>query len=802
MALAVDDISINEAAAFTCDPGGIYSLTRPSGTDEAVVARYDTISKVVDENIARFTSSTAGAALNALAVSADGESFFAVDQSDANAYATVIHRTTLGASNSEIVASGDTDVTQQMLVGGAISPVTGIYYFGGYESMGSGTTARFQLYAFDPDRTDRGFEQVTTLTADAGTTDTVQNGDIAFDAAGNLYLLWSGSGGAENELWQFDASWFSGEESGADLPDALSPDQTLGAPDAASSQAYNGMTLGSDGRLYVQRSTGGVGSGTALASVDSNTLTEGHFEDVQIVSGSIQGGVDLASCALPPAITLVKDVVDRRELHPADQFALTIVRDEATLAEGLTSGSDLGVQETARVGPVIAVAGGVYTIGESAASGTELPRYQSSWRCFWGKNESLVLASGTGTSGNFTIPAEPLATEIDCVITNTPLTRLSLEKRVADEQNWGAGATAADFELRADSVEFEQGEPTTVIPSRDRDGDGAYHLDETFASDSEIESRWQSGYALESITCRVDSGEAFEVPLVGDGANRVHVADGSDTVCTLTNTALPGELAFTKADAATDTPLGGSQWRLTGPNGFDEVLVDNEGQSDYAGIDTDPAPGAFHVQDLAWGDYTLTETTAPVGYDLLTRPISRTVTGGPADPADDLIGNDSTPLFTLEKYAYPNAGAVEPELIDGARFAVFNDASAETLVPGAAVTPDGDTGRFAITGLSAGERYWIVETVAPDEHSLMPEPIEIEVVRDAGGVPRLTLVTDSDAVTVSDDGLVLQVVDPRSVTLPIAGSIGLWPFAAGGALLLLVAIYVVLRPRRRGSASA
>ena len=70
--------------------------------------------------------------------------------------------------------------------------------------------------------------------------------------------------------------------------------------------------------------------------------------------------------------------------------------------------------------------------------------------------------------------------------------------------------------------------------------------------------------------------------------------------------------------------LGGSEWTLTGPAG--EVLAVTDcvaaTAADCAGPDLDPALGMFEVKGLTPGDWTLEETTAPVGYLIITDPIT------------------------------------------------------------------------------------------------------------------------------------------------------------------------------------
>jgi len=73
-----------------------------------------------------------------------------------------------------------------------------------------------------------------------------------------------------------------------------------------------------------------------------------------------------------------------------------------------------------------------------------------------------------------------------------------------------------------------------------------------------------------------------------------------------------GHVSWSKTDPAGQA-LAGSAWRIDGPDGASIDVADAIGQGEP---DQDPAAGSFLVVDLAAGEYTLTETTAPEGYVL------------------------------------------------------------------------------------------------------------------------------------------------------------------------------------------
>lgn len=83
----------------------------------------------------------------------------------------------------------------------------------------------------------------------------------------------------------------------------------------------------------------------------------------------------------------------------------------------------------------------------------------------------------------------------------------------------------------------------------------------------------------------------------------------------------PGEAYWHKTDNTGDKEAGrpgrdlaGSEWNLTTGSTTVAIADCQEDGQCAAGGDQDPRPGYFHVTDLEWGEYTLTETKAPFGY--------------------------------------------------------------------------------------------------------------------------------------------------------------------------------------------
>lgn len=117
-----------------------------------------------------------------------------------------------------------------------------------------------------------------------------------------------------------------------------------------------------------------------------------------------------------------------------------------------------------------------------------------------------------------------------------------------------------------------------------------------------------------------------------------------------------GALRFVKV-SPTGVSLEGSEWTLTpaGPltEGRPVRTITDCVAAPCTGADTDPAPGAFLVEDLRWGAWDLVETTPPAGYQLDATP--HRVTIGADGVADVDLGD-----IVNEPYSFdlPHTGGV------------------------------------------------------------------------------------------------------------------------------------------------
>ena len=296
--------------------------------------------------------------------------------------------------------------TQGAYASGAINPATGILY---YAFLGvDGLT---HIMGFNTNTNTAISGEIARV---AGTVPV----DLAFDAQGRLYIL-TPTGIAR----------VSGTvpTTGNLLAGPLLSATTF----AAAGSGNNGMAFGGDGYIYVAgASSPGVG---ALWKINPTSGAVVSVVTTTATSGTNTSG-DLASCAAPYTMSLQKNLPGGR-LAATDQFNLAITGGGlASGNTGLTAGAETGVQNQSAAeiaGPVLGLPGASYTITETASGTTNLSRYATTWQCVNAAQGNAVLASGTGTTGTFVMPASPAGTgaTIQCTFTNAlPQPALSVVK--------------------------------------------------------------------------------------------------------------------------------------------------------------------------------------------------------------------------------------------------------------------------------------------------------------------------------------------------------------------------------------
>ena len=312
------------------------------------------------------------------------------------------------------------------------------------------------------------------------------------------------------------------------------------------------------------------------------------------------------------------------------------------------------------------------------------------------------------------------------------------------------------------------------------------------------------GYEASSWRCSQTPGTVggWSGSILGNSSVRVK---GTDRItCSVTNTTKPGALSWTKVDQDGKTPLGGTTWTLTGPGVPAGTVVEDcqaAGCRTGAYRDTNPAPGAFDVEGLPWGSYSITEKTSPSGYQRLEKTLTfndvsganlkaqlkdatgvtkgavtnQRLTGSVSWKKQDTSGHTlSGSEWTLSGPGVPASTTITDCVITGAKGQCPSGPYADT---------DPAAGSFTVTGLPWDARsYSLVEKRAPAGYRL--------------DSTSRTFVIKPDALQYSFSKAFTneKVATPR---LPLTGGRGAHIFLIAGAVVSALAITTGLLRRRR-----
>ncbi|MFJ7275708.1 hypothetical protein ACIQVZ_14745, partial [Kitasatospora sp. NPDC098663] len=399
-----------------CTGNTIYAIQRGASTSGNGTLLALAAGSVGGSSVTATTVSTlpAGSGFtNALGITDGGTAAYVVDQTPTVAGSVNVYGYN-AATQTWTTYTGTAGPTTDSFVAGAVDPANGIYYYASFEPGTATTPGVATLYGFN----------TTTNTAIPGVIATFNlpvtgasgpNGDITFDAAGNLYVL--SSVGTDAAIGRVNGPIpTTGSATGVPLTDTVL--STLPNPD---SNSFNGAAFDNAGTLYIEFATGTT---TFLEQLNPNTgaILAGPtpYSDNAFLS------VDLGACSTNPTLSLQKNIVGRfaSSTTSNDQFNLAITGGGITQGNtATTTGTSTGVQSPP-AGPVIAVSGTTYTLTETAASGS-LANYTTAYDCVDTANGNAPVASGTGAT-TFNLPFPPTVENknspmVLCTFTNTPV---------------------------------------------------------------------------------------------------------------------------------------------------------------------------------------------------------------------------------------------------------------------------------------------------------------------------------------------------------------------------------------------
>lgn len=461
---------------------------------------------------------------NGLGIGSGGGPVFAYDRAGTgNSVSNVsIYRldpaTGAWADTNHNVDGGTYGVT---FVAGAVNLDTGTYFLGGFS--GSGTDRVFRLWEYNPATNTSVYKGRVATPGDGET-----NGDIAFDAAGNLFIV-RGSG-STTTIHSVTAANLSAANGGL-IPAATS--RTV----SDTTSNVNGVAFDADGRGFL----------SGLSTVERYSMP--GWTSKTSVTSNLGRSNDLASCSSPPTITIEK-VVEGGRVNSADQFTMTLTQGTTVIGTATTTGTATGVQDQ-RVGPLPTVRNVLLTLTETASGTTNMNQYATSWRCLV---DGVQTSQGNGRVGTVTIPTGGNA--VLCSFYNSPLTAdVTVTKLVTDAlgQNptptsgWTVGASTIATTGTATST------PTAATQSTNATGQATWRV--TFGgvghrATVSVSETQQAGYGFVSGECTVThlDGTTTPVTLTGPSVSALtDIGPGDDVACTYVNRPLPGTLEVVKA---------------------------------------------------------------------------------------------------------------------------------------------------------------------------------------------------------------------------------------------------------------
>ncbi|MAP63420.1 MAG: hypothetical protein CMH34_06695 [Microbacterium sp.] len=543
---------------LVCEANNVYSISS-GGTIRHIVNPNDPApSDVVD--LGAYTQA------NGLAIGAGGTVVYAYERSgDINQnVASIIRYTPASGVVEQIPNTALNTGNNRSLVTGAVNLDNGRYLFGGYDRVGGGGGGGggdllFRLYEFDPST-----NQISTLGFfDTGLSgNATANGDMAFDSAGNLYIVRSGD--------TINVFAVTAETLAAANGSALAFSAT-NAMTLSGLSNVNGIAFDGDGSVY-------LGNGSTVKRYDPSDWSE-----LSTATTQLNGSTDLAGCNSPANLTVKKNVVGR--VADSDQFVLRVARDGEQIATATTTGNDTGVQAE-QIGPIPVIAGDDYQISEIMASG-DLGQYASSWSCDDGATTT------SGTSGTVTIPATAGASVL-CTFTNAPLvTTVTVDKTELDAagenpqpgEGWSVGAALSG--TAGGTVESTPAQETQQTAS---DGSATWDIISSTTgttTDITVSETQQDGWEFVSGSCTVTplGGNPTETSIEGAaGVTLQDVGPGSSVDCAFTNKLIaPGSLTIVKdydgsAGIRPDVTFTGTyDCSPTGPSG--QWSIEGEGST-------------------------------------------------------------------------------------------------------------------------------------------------------------------------------------------------------------------------------
>ncbi|MFK0008076.1 LPXTG cell wall anchor domain-containing protein [Paenarthrobacter sp. NPDC090520] len=577
-----------QATRLFCDANHFYSVTAAGALEQG---------DIVSGSLASVGSWSSVTAANALGIGSNGNLVYAIDRSaDASDVASILKWTPSAgfeklANTAYTTTAGGTAVTGS-IVAGAVDMASGRYLFGIFAN------SQFYIWSFtESNPTATRFAYLGAFPTGSAPNG---NGDMAFDAQGNLYVVGAATINSTNSatIYTVTAETLAAAAGGTLAVNTSTTKATTGT-DAAFAN-INGIAFSPRGTVYLSN------AGSAY-EFDATTWAR--------VSGTPRvavNSVDLAGCSSPSTITVQKNVVGRQAA--ADQFTLTASAGSplTAFATATTTGAATG-RQAAQIGPYPVPIGTAVTVSEAMAAGSTsaISVYTTVYEC-WA--DGVRLSTGSTATGTVTMPNR-LSVNVTCTYFNSPspVSSVRITKTIQEFSGltrpgvgWSVGTAATATTGTATAL-------PSLSPRQATDAAGQASWTVLFGSAASratvvVSEIQQEGFAFVSGSCTVN-GTARAVTFSQSGttisASLTAIAPSSSVECTMVNRPTASLTLVKQVTYGSALP---TDWTLsaTGPAG---ALAGPAGRSGTAAATGIPVtPGAAYRLAEANGPLTYVQT--------------------------------------------------------------------------------------------------------------------------------------------------------------------------------------------------
>jgi len=792
-----------QPASLYCD-GTYFYAVRANGS----IAQVNSTSTAAPTQI---TGAVTGAVdVNALGVSGDGATAIAIDRGSNASTAAAVVNYTIVSGGLQAARTAFTTAQGAMLdrsgaaldgtiIAGAVDPLNGRFI------VGKSATGSVRLWEYTPNSLANGSRFLYLGQVATGTT-AGENGDLSFDAQGNLHIVQTAADSSNVGMFSVTREALAAA-SGGTIPSSATVRRALSGTDSGFAlTAVNGMAFSSSGTVY-------LGGATVAYQFDPTTWVRvpGSPRATIGTTATGAGATDLAACSTPSTISLEKNVVGR--VAGADQFRLAIAAGSPATESSVatTTGTATGVQ-SARIGPTPVQISTAVTISETMAAGSSSPltAYTSVYEC-WA--DGVRIFTGTDKSATITIPNR-LSVGVACTFTNSPAPFATVRVTKIVEDWSGTNRTPTPGWTMTTTAAATTGSTVSILPSRNpaqqTGADGAATWQVLFGAASHrarvtVAETTQAGFRYQSLVCTVNGvAGATTVTTVGDqvrGALTVDVAPGSAVECVYTNRPVATLTLVKNVSYGSASP---SAWQLSATRGLAAALPGPSGAGGSGTLNTvtvsadtpyrlaEAGGPATYLQIGAWVCTTATGTTVPVtaaGDVTLTRATAVTCTVTNATASVVLLKNVQSPQTgfqpsTWNLTATPTALAgLAPTTVAGADYATAGNPSSTFDV-------------------RPGHAYTLTEALAQTGTRLAYRQLRVEVRQPNGTwAPVTTASSGAASITAPAAGqtAVYRFVNApvQPATLPLTGGTSTDAFLIGGSVVLVLALALAVWHGRR-----